>query len=350
MRAFSIRRTRPALYLPLFACVGEWRSLVARLLWEQDVAGSNPVSPTIHYFKGETRMPTHIILIIVAVIVVVLLVAGIYVVQQQYAAIIERFGKYHRTSTAGIHVRIPLVDRIAAKVPLRIQQLDQTITTKTRDNVFVSLSTSVQYRVDPANIEAAYYELQDPEAQISSYIEDNIRNAVPNLILDEAFVQKDKLALDVEQTLKESMSSFGYIIIKTLVTDINPSAEVRDAMNAINEAERKRVAAKELAEADKITMITRAEAEATKNRLHGEGIAAQRQAIIDGLRKSLVDMKQEGLTEGEVMSVILTQQYLDTMNNISASDNTKVLMMPSNIDAAAQIRDTIIQAHEADVK
>ena len=285
-------------------------------------------------------------ILILLVIVVAIVISGVYIVKQQFIDIIERFGKFHVKTSAGIHFKIPVIDRIAAKVPLRIQQLDQVITTKTKDNVFVSLQTSVQYRVDPNNVEAAFYELQDPEAQISSYIEDNIRNAVPNLTLDEAFVQKDQLAIDVEHTLKESMSSFGYIIIKTLVTDIDPSAEVKNAMNAINEAERKRVAAKELAEADKITTITRAEAEAAKNRLHGEGIAAERQAIIDGLHKSLIEMKNEGMTEDEVMSVILTQQYLDVLNNMAESENTKVLMMSSDANAASSIQSQILQAFE----
>ena len=287
-----------------------------------------------------------VILILLIIVVCVLLFWGIYVVQQQFINIIERFGKFHKATTAGIHVRIPFVDQIVSRVPLRIQQLDQTITTKTKDNVFVKLATSVQYRVDPNNVEASYYELQDPRAQISSYIEDNIRNAVPNLTLDEAFVQKDQLAIDVEQTLKKSMSSFGYIIIKTLVTDIDPSREVKNAMNAINEAERKRVAAKELAEADKITVITKAEAEAEKNRLHGEGIAAQRQAIIDGLHKSLIEMKNESMTSEEVMAVILTQQYLDVLNNMANSQNTKVLMLPADANAGTNIQNQMLQAIE----
>lgn len=285
-------------------------------------------------------------LVILLILIVVILITGIYIVQQQFINIIERFGKFHVATGAGIHIKIPIIDRIAAKVPLRIQQLDQRISTKTKDNVFVNLQTSVQYRVDPNNVAAAYYELQDPEAQISSYIEDNIRNAVPNLTLDEAFVQKDQLALDVEQTLKESMSSFGYIIIKTLVTDIDPSAEVKNAMNAINEAERKRVAAKELAEADKITTITRAEAEAEKNRLHGEGIANQRKAIIDGLHQSLSEMKNEGMSEDEVMSVILTQQYLDVLSEMANSQNTKVLMMPADANAGASIQNQMLRAFE----
>ncbi len=284
--------------------------------------------------------------LIILVVIIVFICTGLYIVKQQYIDIIERFGKYHTATSAGIHFKIPIVDQIAAKVPLRIQQLDQTITTKTKDNVFVSLQTSVQYRVDTNNVQAAYYELQDPEAQISSYIEDNIRNAVPNLTLDEAFVQKDQLAMDVERTLKESMSSFGYIIIKTLVTDIDPSAEVKNAMNAINEAERKRVAAKELAEADKITTITKAEAEAEKNRLHGEGIAAQRQAIIDGLHKSLIQMKDEGMSEDEVMSVILTQQYLDVLSEMSSSQNTKVLIVPSDANTGATIQNQMLRAFE----
>ena len=218
-------------------------------------------------------------IIVVAVLAVIILFVGIYVVPQQSVFIIERFGKFHRLADPGIHVKIPLVDRIATKVSMRIHQMDQSVTTKTVDNVFVNLNVSVQYRVDDKNIAASFYELSSPETQIRAYVEDNIRNAVPTLTLDDAFVQKDKIANDVQETLRASMSQFGFVIIRTLITDIEPDAAVRDAMNSINESQRRKEAARELAEADKITVVVKAEAEAEQARLHGMGIANQRKAI-----------------------------------------------------------------------
>lgn len=285
--------------------------------------------------------------VVVLVAIVVLLVAGIYVVPQQSVFIIERFGKFNRLAAPGIHVKIPVVDRIATKVSMRIHQMDQSVTTKTVDNVFVNLNVSVQYRVDDKNIAASFYELSSPETQIRAYVEDNIRNAVPTLTLDDAFVQKDKIANDVEQTLRESMTQFGFVIIRTLITDIEPDAAVRDAMNSINESQRRKEAARELAEADKITVVVKAEAEAEQAKLHGVGIANQRKAIVDGLHQSFEELKQDGMTESEIMSIILTEQYLDVLSRFADSPNMKVLMMPSEIDAVGDMRQSIIASIEA---
>lgn len=279
-------------------------------------------------------------------LVVVALILGIYVVPQQNVYIIERLGKYHKLSTAGLHFKLPLVDVIASKLSLRILQIDNRVTTKTKDNVFVELDVSVQYRVDENNIAAAYYELSNPVEQINAYIEDTIRNAVPNLNLDEAFVQKDDIANSVQQTLQEAMGKFGFVIINTLITDIEPDETVKNAMNSINEAQRKREAAKELAEADKITVVVKAEAQAEQARLQGEGVANQRKAIVNGLAESVREMKKSGLDEREVMSVILTNQYMDVLSQTARSNNTKVLLMPSNADGVMEMQQGIIQAME----
>lgn len=286
-------------------------------------------------------------LIVLAVVAVILLIAGIYVVPQQSVFIIERFGKFNRLASPGIHVKIPVVDHIATKVSMRIHQMDQAVTTKTVDNVFVNLNVSVQYRVDDKNIAASFYELSSPETQIRAYVEDNIRNAVPTLTLDDAFVQKDKIANDVENTLRASMSQFGFVIIRTLITDIEPDAAVRDAMNSINESQRRKEAARELAEADKITVVVKAEAEAEQARLHGMGIANQRKAIVDGLHRSFEELKQDGMTESEIMSIILTEQYLDVLSRFADSPNMKVLMMPSDISAVGEMQQSIIASIEA---
>ena len=280
------------------------------------------------------------------VLVVVVLILGIYVVPQQNVYIIERLGKYHTLSTAGLHFKLPLIDVIASKLSLRILQIDNRVTTKTKDNVFVELDVSVQYRVDENNIAAAYYELSNPVEQINAYIEDTIRNAVPNLDLDEAFVQKDDIANSVQQTLQEAMGKFGFVIINTLITDIEPDETVKNAMNSINEAQRKREAAKELAEADKITVVVKAEAQAEQARLQGEGVANQRKAIVNGLAESVREMKKSGLDEREVMSVILTNQYMDVLSQTAKSNNTKVLLMPSNADGVMEMQQGIIQAME----
>ncbi|MFS1662998.1 SPFH domain-containing protein [Streptococcus sp. zg-JUN1979] len=280
------------------------------------------------------------------VFVTMILISALYVVRQQSVVIIERFGKYHRTAMSGIHIKLPLgIDRIAAQVQLRLLQSEIVVETKTKDNVFVTLNVATQYRVSEENVTDAYYKLMKPEAQIKSYIEDALRSSVPKLTLDELFEKKDEIALEVQHQVAEEMSTYGYIIVKTLITKVEPDAEVKQSMNEINAAQRKRVAAQELAEADKIKIVTAAEAEAEKDRLHGVGIAQQRKAIVDGLADSIQDLKSANvhLSEEQIMSILLTNQYLDTLNTFADKGN-QAIFLPNNPDGVTDIRTQVLSA------
>ncbi|HEO0961937.1 TPA: SPFH domain-containing protein [Streptococcus agalactiae] len=287
-----------------------------------------------------------IILTVILVLVIVLLITSLYVVKQQTVAIIERFGKYQKTATSGIHIRVPLgIDKIAARVQLRLLQSEIIVETKTKDNVFVTLNIATQYRVNENNVTDAYYKLIKPEAQIKSYIEDALRSSVPKLTIDELFEKKDEIALEVQHQVAEEMSTYGYIIVKTLITKVEPDAEVKQSMNEINAAQRKRVAAQELANADKIKIVTAAEAEAEKDRLHGVGIAQQRKAIVDGLADSIQELKDANvtLTEEQIMSILLTNQYLDTLNTFAINGN-QTIFLPNNPEGVEDIRTQVLSA------
>lgn len=286
--------------------------------------------------------------------VLVLLALGIvasmlYVVRQQTVVIIERFGKYYTTASSGIHIRLPFgIDKIAARIQLRLLQSEIVVETKTKDNVFVTLNVATQYRVSEQNVIDAYYKLMRPEAQIKSYIEDALRSSVPKLTLDELFEKKDEIALEVQHQVAEEMSTYGYVIVKTLITKVEPDAEVKQSMNEINAAQRKRVAAQELAEADKIKIVTAAEAEAEKDRLHGVGIAQQRKAIVDGLAESIAELKATsvGMNEEQIMSILLTNQYLDTLNTFAIKGNQTIFLL-NHPEGVEDIRAQILSALKA---
>ncbi|HFR3774452.1 TPA: SPFH domain-containing protein [Streptococcus suis] len=285
-------------------------------------------------------------LLFVVLLALVLVVSGLYVVKQQTVAIVERFGKYQKTSTSGINFKIPFgVDVIAARIQLRMLQSEIVVETKTQDNVFVTMNVATQYRVNENNVTDAYYKLMHPEAQIKSYIEDALRSSVPKLTLDELFEKKDEIALEVQKQVAEEMSTYGYVIVKTLITKVEPDAEVKQSMNEINAAQRKRVAAQELAEADKIKIVTAAEAEAEKDRLHGVGIAQQRKAIVDGLADSIRELKESNIsmTEEQIMSILLTNQYLDTLNNFAQGGN-QTIFLPANAGGVEDVRTQILSA------
>ena len=285
-------------------------------------------------------------------IILGILISMLYGVRQQSVAIVERFGRYQKIATSGIHMRLPFgIDKIAARIQLRLLQSEIVVETKTKDNVFVMMNVATQYRVNEQNVTDAYYKLMRPEAQIKSYIEDALRSSVPKLTLDELFEKKDEIALEVQHQVAEEMTTYGYIIVKTLITKVEPDAEVKQSMNEINAAQRKRVAAQELAEADKIKIVTAAEAEAEKDRLHGVGIAQQRKAIVDGLAESIAELKEAnvGMSEEQIMSILLTNQYLDTLNTFAAKGN-QTLFLPNNPNGVDDIRTQILSALKADNK
>ncbi|WP_049473271.1 SPFH domain-containing protein [Streptococcus parasanguinis] len=296
-------------------------------------------------------MPGFIIFVLFLLLVAgFIMISSLYVVKQQSVAIIERFGRYQKISDSGIHMRAPFgIDKIAARVQLRVLQSEIVVETKTQDNVFVTMNVATQYRVNESNVKDAYYKLMRPESQIKSYIEDALRSSVPKLTLDELFEKKDEIALEVQKQVAEEMSTYGYIIVKTLITKVEPDAEVKQSMNEINAAQRKRVAAQELAEADKIKIVTAAEAEAEKDRLHGVGIAEQRKAIVDGLADSIKELKGANvdLTEEQIMSILLTNQYLDTLNNFADKEGNNTIFLPANPDGVENIRTQILSALKA---
>lgn len=281
-------------------------------------------------------MGSVIVLVIIVFIVLCLAGLSIYIVPQQDMYIIERFGKYLETADSGLHFKIPLVDRVASKMPLRTMQLNVAVETKTQDSVFISVATSVQYKVEKDDVKRAFYELDDPEAQLRSYIEDALRSALPKLSLDDAFARKDDIAQDVQATIQKEMEAFGYSVQKTLVTAIDPSDEIKKSMDAINAAQRKKAAAKENAEAARITVVTQAEADAEKNRQQGKGQADYRREIANGLVDQIKSLGDAGMDAREINNVVMFNQYLDTVRALVGSNGSNTILLPASTPGGYQ--------------
>jgi regulator of protease activity HflC (stomatin/prohibitin superfamily) len=260
------------------------------------------------------------------------LLSGLYTVDTAQAAIVQRFGKFVKVGNAGLNFKFPWFEQVAGRVNLRVQQFKVEVETKTLDNVFVKVWVSVQYQVIPAKVFQAYYKLQSPGDQITSYVFDSVRSNVPKMKLDDVFEKKDDVADAVKRELTSVMDDYGYLIIKALVTDVDPDPKVKSAMNDINAAQREQVASQARGEAEKILKVKQAEAEAESKALQGKGIADQRRAIIDGLRESVEAFKQsvEGSTAKDVMALVLMTQYFDTLKEIGASDRSNTIFMPNS--------------------
>jgi regulator of protease activity HflC (stomatin/prohibitin superfamily) len=289
-----------------------------------------------------------ILLGILAFVIIAILGGIFFTVDQQTVAIVERLGKFNRSATAGLNLKIPFIELIKGRLSLRIQQLDVLIETKTKDNVFVKVTVSVQYHVVAEKIYDAFYKLTDPTRQIESFVFDVIRAEVPKMTLDDVFEKKDNIAIAVKNELEGLMSDFGYDILKALVTNIDPDEKVKTAMNEINEQQRLRMAAQEKGEAEKILRVKNAEAEAESMRLQGVGIADQRKAIIDGLKQAILEF-QHGISDvsaKDVMQLVMMVQYYDTLKEIGANDKSNTILLPhsaSGIDSIVdQVRNAVI--------
>jgi len=289
---------------------------------------------------------------VLLVLAFIMLLDMFFVVRQQTVAIVERFGRLKQVARAGLNIKAPFIDRVVAKPSLRIQQLDVEIETKTKDNVFVRCVVSVQYCILPEKVTDAVYKLQNPQEQITAYVFDTVRARVPSIILDDVFEKKDDIAQAVKTELDTVMDDFGYSIIKTLVTDIDPDSKVKSSMNEINAAQRMREAAIQQAEAEKIRVVKAAEAEAESKALQGKGIADQRRAIIDGLKVSVENFSSsiEGTKAQDVMNLVLMTQYFDTLKDIGLSGKSNTILIPHSPggmgDISEQMRNAIITANE----
>ncbi|WP_136468148.1 SPFH domain-containing protein [Flagellimonas onchidii] len=271
----------------------------------------------------------------------------VFIVKQQTAIVIETFGKFTSVRNSGIQFKIPIVQRIAGRLSLKIQQLDVIVETKTLDDVFVKLKVSVQYVVIREKVYEAFYKLEYPHDQITSYVFDVVRAEVPKMKLDDVFVKKDDIAIAVKSELQDAMLEYGYDIIKTLVTDIDPDAQVKEAMNRINASEREKIAAQFEGDAARILIVEKAKAEAESKRLQGQGIADQRREIARGLEESVEVLNKVGINSQEASALIVVTQHYDTLQSIGEETNTNLILLPNSPQAGSDMLNNMVASFTA---
>jgi regulator of protease activity HflC (stomatin/prohibitin superfamily) len=292
-------------------------------------------------------MLDNVIYLLVAIPVFFLFLKSFFIVKQQTSGIVERLGKFHSVRSSGLQLKIPVVDSVVGRINLKVQQLDVLVETKTKDDVFVRLKISVQYMVVENNVYDAFYKLESPRAQITSYVFDVVRAEVPKMKLDEVFERKDDIAIAVKGELNEAMQDYGYDIIKTLVTDIDPDEQVKQAMNRINASEREKVAAEFEAEAERIKIVAKARAEAESKRLQGQGIADQRREIARGLEESVDVLNNVGINSQEASALIVVTQHYDTLQSIGENTDTNLILLPNSPQAGSEMLNNMIASFTA---
>ena len=279
--------------------------------------------------------------------ITLILFGTFFIVKQQSAAIVERFGKYVSTRQSGLQLKIPIIDRVAGRLSLRIQQLDVVVETKTSDDVFVKIKVSVQFKVIKDKVYDAFYKLDFPQDQITSYVFDVVRAEVPKMILDDVFEKKDDIAIAVKGELNDAMKNYGFDIIKTLVTDIDPDAQVKESMNRINASEREKVAAQFEGDAQRILIVERAKAEAESKRLQGQGIADQRREIARGLEDSVKVLNNVDINSQEASALIVVTQHYDTLQSVGSASNSNLILMPNSPQAGSEMLNNMVASFTA---
>jgi regulator of protease activity HflC (stomatin/prohibitin superfamily) len=293
-----------------------------------------------------------ILIFIVALFIFSIVLGSFFTVETAQVAIVQRLGKFARVAGPGLNWKTPYLEAVVHRLSMKVQQFDVQVETKTQDNVFVQIPVSIQYKVIPDGVEAAYYKLSDPVKQIESMVYNVVLGHVPKMKLDDTFLNQADIASDLRDNLDASMKEYGYSIVKVLISDIVPDPKVKAAMNDINAAQREREATVSRAETNKMLLVKQAEAEAESKRLQGEGIANQRKAIISGLKDSVEDFAKTvpGSTPQDVMQLVLMTQYFDTLKDIAANDHSNTILIPHTpntlTDFFSQIRNAIIAGSE----
>jgi len=293
-----------------------------------------------------------ILFIIIGIFVLSMLLGSFFTVETAQVAIVQRLGKFARVAGPGLNWKTPYLETVVRRLSMKVQQFDVQVETKTQDNVFVQIPVSIQYKVIPDAVEAAFYKLSDPVKQIESMVYNVVLGHVPKMKLDDTFLNQADIAADLRDSLDASMKEYGYSIVKVLISDIVPDQKVKAAMNDINAAQREREATVSRAETNKLLLVKQAEAEAESKRLQGEGIANQRKAIITGLKDSVEDFAKTvpGSTPQDVMQLVLMTQYFDTLKDIAGNDRSNTVLIPHTPDTLTdlfgQIRNAIVAGTE----
>jgi regulator of protease activity HflC (stomatin/prohibitin superfamily) len=289
---------------------------------------------------------------IIVVLALSIVLGSFFTVETAQVAIVQRLGKFARVAGPGLNWKTPYLETVVRRLSMKVQQFDVQVETKTQDNVFVQIPVSIQYKIIPEGVEAAFYKLSDPVKQIESMVYNVVLGHVPKMKLDDTFLNQADIASDLRDNLDASMKEYGYSIVKVLISDIVPDQKVKAAMNDINAAQREREATVSRAETNKMLLVKQAEAEAESKRLQGEGIANQRKAIITGLKDSVEDFAKTvpGSTPQDVMQLVLMTQYFDTLKEIAANDHSNTILIPHTpntlTDIYGQIRNAIIAGNE----
>ena len=293
------------------------------------------------------------VFLLVSGFAIIVLFSCIVIVTGKTAAILETLGKPHTIAMLpGFHVKLPWpLTKVVGRVNLQTRQIDSEVEVKTKDNAFMRVPVMVQYRASshPRGAIRAFYELDNPETQIRSYILNNVRQSVSKMEMDELYSNRDAIELQVQSELEEKFEQFGFHIENVLVDQPQPSSEVEKAFNRVIASIREKEAAQNFADAERIKMVGVAQAEAESKKLQGKGIADMRKEMAEGMKEAMKTMEESGLSSHEALKFILEATRLDTIEG-AAKYGSLILMDSDKESNLGSIITAVKAANESDTK
>ena len=264
----------------------------------------------------------------------------IFTVPQKHEALVARFGRYiGYPKQPGLRFKFPWpIDIVQTKVPNYIQQIQDHLSVKTHDNLFVSLPIAIQFEVRDS--EAYYFNTHEPDEQITAVVNAAVRSQTSDKDFQSLYDDKDNISVKVVENTKGSMAEYGVVLRRVVIDEPQATQDVQTAYNRVRASEREKDAAKNEAEADYIRNVKAAEADKARNELIGQGVRTFRKEIAEGyaeVRKELIAANVDADAADEMMQEMM---YLDTLRDIGERGNL-IIVAPSEAGQTLSAMQTI---------
>ncbi|MCU7891653.1 MAG: SPFH/Band 7/PHB domain protein [Candidatus Thiodiazotropha sp. (ex Ustalcina ferruginea)] len=263
------------------------------------------------------------------VLVVVTIAKGVRLVPQGYKWVVQRLGKYQTTLRPGLNILIPFIDDVTHKVTTKDIVLDiPSQEVITRDNAVI-VANAVAY-MNITSPEKAVYGVEDYRLAIQTLVQTTLRSIIGEMALDDALSSRDLIKAKLKESISDDISDWGIIMKTVEIQDINPSGTMQQAMEEQAAAERGRRATVTRAEGDKQAQILEAE-----GRLEASRRDAEAPVVLAKGSQRAIQMVTEAIGENEMPVVyLLGEKYVGALENLSGSDNSKMIVLPADLPAA----------------
>ena len=268
---------------------------------------------------------------IVFLVILLTVFKGVKLVPQGSKWVIQRLGKYQSSLSPGLNIVIPYVDAVAFKATTKDIVLEiPSQEVITRDNVVI-VANAVAY-INIISPEKALYGVEDYELAIRTLVQTSLRSIVGEMSLDDALSSREKIKANLKLTISDDIAEWGITLKSVEIQDIQPSVTMQVAMEEQAAAERQRRATVTRADGEKSAMILEAD-----GRLEASRRDAEAKVVLAEASKSALTKVSDAIQDKELPAMyLLGEKYIEAIDNMSKSTNSKLVILPADIPAAVR--------------